>query len=536
MKDRIYGAPEPKDGEKLTKKQRTAERKRKLWSNRYRIVFVSSIAIVAILGAIFSGNILGAIPAAIIYGLGYYLFATSEWGKRIKQKHEDKLFIERFMRDWFLTMFKVGLNRGDEFPTISKVTLDSNKNLHFLCTACQGLSTEAISKKRPELESTLLRNSKKFEPEDAIEQMYFEPPPAGKGASLKVTIITEALPMAGQEGAAIESVPEETDPMEVHIAKTQEGYINWNFIKDPHMAYYGTTGMGKGVGAAFMIGQVALKQEGWRIHVFCPKGAGEFAFLDGCPGVSFSETFEEHSAAFNSLIKERRRRMRVRTQFAKDHKLVDQDLSDDELPASIANWSQVTTDDAPPILIVMDEVNDLLVPRDTKPVEPKKPKEKGGRLTKREIEDYETKLELYTEAHLMQQTAESLYLGIDQAVSTWRSERLHMCLIAQRPDATGFPTRAREQLTLACVLGPLSGSGMTMAFGESEHTISVPRGPGRGIVGHRLGQDIRECQIPFLPPLITFKAWHKLWVPVDNTPGSLEYDFTSVVDRTPRVN
>jgi FtsK/SpoIIIE family len=229
-------------------------------------------------------------------------------------------------------------------------------------------------------------------------------------------------------------------------------------LRTPHLLLAGATGSGKG--GAIRAAIAGALEGGWQAVVLDPKESGEYRWLDRLAVPVFA-TIGEQVCALEVIEGIRERRQSLIKQYGVDHYR--------QLPSEVrADWR--------PVLLVVDEAADLLVPV------------KGRSEPQREYA-------------ALQHRAATL---IAQLARKGRSAGLHLIVSIQRPDTAQLGDGGgalRNNLTARLALGSLDAEGIRMLGVPSGDAIAstLDGTPGRGIcVG--FGDDPRAsaCQVAWL--------------------------------------
>jgi hypothetical protein len=229
-------------------------------------------------------------------------------------------------------------------------------------------------------------------------------------------------------------------------------------LRTPHVLLAGATGSGKG--GAIRAALAGALEGGWQAVVLDPKESGEYRWLDRL-AVPVFVSVGEHACALEVIEGIRERRQSLIKQHGVDHWC--------QLPSQVrADWR--------PVLVVVDEAADLLIPV------------KGRSEPQREYA-------------ALQHRAASL---IAQLARKGRSAGIHLIVAIQRPDTAQLGDGGgalRNNLTARLALGSLDAEGIRMLGIPSGDAIATTLDgtPGRGIcVG--FGDDPRPsaCQIAWL--------------------------------------
>jgi hypothetical protein len=228
--------------------------------------------------------------------------------------------------------------------------------------------------------------------------------------------------------------------------------------RTPHLLLAGATGSGKG--GAIRTAVAGALEAGWQAVVLDPKESGEYRWLDRL-AIPVLSTLGEQVCMLEALDAIRQRRQELIKQYGID--------TWRELPEPArVDWA--------PILLVVDEAADLLVPV------------KGKGEPQREV------------AALKHEAATL----IAQLTRKGRSAGIHLIVAIQRPDTAQLGDGGgalRNNLTARLALGNLDAEGIRMlGVSTSDPVVATLDGtPGRGIcVG--FGDDPRPgaCQVSWL--------------------------------------
>ncbi len=230
------------------------------------------------------------------------------------------------------------------------------------------------------------------------------------------------------------------------------GELALDVLRTPHLLLAGATGSGKGATMRALL--AGALQADWQAVVLDPKESGEYSWLWPL-GVPVYSDLGWALRALEELEDVRRRRQALIKQFGVD--------SWHELPASErSGWR--------PVLVVVDEAADLLVPV------------KGRSEAQRE------------QAALQQQVAALIV----QLARKGRSAGIHLVVAIQRPDTAQLGEQGgalRNNLAARLALGTLDAEGIRM-LGISTTTRSPRRSTARPAAASALASATTPGQAP----------------------------------------